>query len=165
MHGLPVLDGEPPIRLPQVQAEGRQPRGAARSVGDAALGSPQGSRPQRVGAESGTGTGIGELELMAKQRIEIEVEIPPGYEATGEHRKVSKDEYWLDASGAAFQWEELAPSSGRYIILRKIEPLAVKLARYVVELSNPATLIVPKGMAVQLATTIIEAYERDGVVK
>lgn len=59
-----------------------------------------------------------------KQKVEIEVEIPEGYEPTGEFRKVSGMDWYLDRHGHPWRWEVPGESGGQYIIIRKrkVEP-------------------------------------------
>lgn len=57
---------------------------------------------------------------MAKQKIEIEVDIPDGYEATGELRKVESGDCFLSLGNPVQIWTG-STSVQRYLILRKKE--------------------------------------------
>jgi hypothetical protein len=61
---------------------------------------------------------------MAKQRVEIEVDVPDGFEFTGEYRCITGGEWGLHAyEPKAFRCEFSEPSTTRFLILRKVEPV------------------------------------------
>lgn len=75
---------------------------------------------------------------MAKQDVLLkDVEIPEGYEPTGEYRKLRKGEYSLNRLRGGFSGPfELEESSDTVIVLRRIEPTHVRLARALVTLKR-----------------------------
>jgi hypothetical protein len=55
-------------------------------------------------------------------KVEIEVDVPDGWELTGEFHRAFKGNGYLSTCGALI-WTSDMPSSERYIILRKVEPV------------------------------------------
>lgn len=96
-----------------------------------------------------------------KQKIEIEVDIPEGWEATGEYRRLNPGEHFASSKGIARGY--LDPHVGhRCIIIRKKEPLAVQLAKAVMVCSQGLVIPQPHGNAWRLAQKVIAEYENGG---
>jgi hypothetical protein len=106
-----------------------------------------------------------------KTKVEIEVDLPQGYEATGEFRTPgNEDVVYIDRWGKVrhVQGGGVGECEGPRIILRRIEPDAVKLARLAMPLLKSVginTVLLSKAQresveAVELCDRIIADFER-----
>jgi hypothetical protein len=103
---------------------------------------------------------------MAIQKVTLEIDIPEGYVATGEYRWPNEGDCFVALDRGKDKPYVLGFGNGASaprIILRRVEPDAVKLARFV-STKRSIEWFCP-GEALQWAESILEAYERDGVVK
>ena len=106
---------------------------------------------------------------MSKQKVTIEVDVPEGYEATGEYRVPREGEIHLPSNCLSTALVADRGCVFQKIILRRIEPDAVKLARQAQEIARHCEILgmsyrVPTswvGELKDIADRIIKAHEAE----
>jgi hypothetical protein len=104
---------------------------------------------------------------MARQKIEVEVDLPDGFESTGEYR-FPTDGDWVscgfggDEHPCAVRWQTTGFAKGKYLILRRKEPLAIQACRSILKTQCCIAVgcdFLPEAHG--LAAQAITAFERE----